>query len=174
MEHLVEHLVEHFEFLSHQLFSDSPNLKLLKELPFYGELKFYNASEDLIITPSAYVRDLGVFVDEKLSWVVHYNTICRKAKQLCGWILHTFSARDQVTLLTLFKSLVRSNLEFCCEVWNPHLNKDIVSIEQIQRSFTSRILEVKDLNYWERLKKTKFDVTPTSQRNVSNTPYVEN
>ena len=140
------------EFLSHQLYTINPNLKFLKELPFYSELKLYNATDDLSISSYACVRDPSVFVDEGLNWSVHYNTICRKAKQLCAWILHTFYARDQNTMLTLFKSLVRSHLEFCCEVWNPHLTKDIILIEQIQRSFTSKILEVRDLNYWDRLK----------------------
>ena len=54
-------------------------------------------------------------------------------------------------MLTLFKSIVRSRLEFCSEVWHPHLTKDIVLIEQVQRSFTNRICGVHELNYWERL-----------------------
>ena len=55
-------------------------------------------------------------------------------------------------MLTLFKSLVRSRLEFGCEVWNPFLKKDILLLEQIQRSFTNKINGVKDLDYWDRLK----------------------
>ena len=55
-------------------------------------------------------------------------------------------------MLILFKSLIRPKLEYCCEVWNPHLIKDINCIEQIQRSFTSKIYGLRDLDYWQRLK----------------------
>ena len=75
-----------------------------------------------------------------------------KAKQICGWILSVFFSRDKKTMLTLFNSLVRSKLEYCCSIWNPHLIKDINQIEQVQRSFTFRIKNMQDLDYWDRLK----------------------
>ena len=59
-------------------------------------------------------------------------------------------------MLTLFKSLVRSRLEYCCEIWDPHLLKDIRRIEQVQRSFTDRIQGLKNLDYWNRLKTLKI------------------
>ena len=55
-------------------------------------------------------------------------------------------------MLTLFKALVRSRLEFCCEVWNPYLKKDIVLLEGIQRWSTYKIAGFKELNYWQRLR----------------------
>lgn len=63
-----------------------------------------------------------------------------------------FFTRDKFTMITLFNSLVRSKLEFCCEIWSPSCIKDIASIEQVQRSFTFRISKMGDFNYWERLK----------------------
>ena len=59
-------------------------------------------------------------------------------------------------MLTLFNSLVRSRLEYCCEVWNPHYNKDIAYIENIQRSFTYKIQGMQQFNYWERLIKLQL------------------
>ena len=56
-------------------------------------------------------------------------------------------------MITLFNSLVRSKLEFCCEIWSPSCIKHIASIEQVQRSFTFRISGMKTFNYWERLQK---------------------
>ena len=52
-------------------------------------------------------------------------------------------------MLILFKSLIRSSLEYLCEVWSPHL---INNLEQVQRTFTSKIIAYKDVNYWNRLK----------------------
>ena len=41
-------------------------------------------------------------------------------------------------------------------MWHPYLVKDIVAIEQVQRTFTSRINGMRDINYWDRLKKLKI------------------
>ena len=145
-----------FELISFKLNPENKNQASLKELPFHNQTKIYEASDNVTISPSLYVRDLGVFIDKDLDWTVHYNTISRKAKQMCGWILNTFYTRDSTTMLTLFKSLVRSRLEFCCEVWCPHLIKHINCIEQVQRFFTGRISGLRDLNYWERLNNLKL------------------
>ena len=141
-----------FELLSHKLYPDTPNQKFLKELPFYNTLLTYNVSKDNLLFPSDSVRDLGVYIDSRLNWNIHYSVITTKAKQLCAWALNSFCSRNRQTMLILFKSLIRPKLEYCCEVWNPHLIKDINCIEQIQRSFTSKIDGLRDLDYWQRLK----------------------
>ena len=55
-------------------------------------------------------------------------------------------------MLTIFNSIIRSKLEYCCQVWNPHQIQDINKIEQIQRAFTFKISGMQNYNYWERLK----------------------
>ena len=55
-------------------------------------------------------------------------------------------------MTTLYISLVRSLLEYCCPLWNPGRVVDIQLIESVQRSFTSRVCGLQHLNYWERLK----------------------
>ena len=91
-----------------------------------------------------------MIIDE-LNWSEHIHKISQKCKQISGWVLSVFYSRDKVLMMTLFNSLIRSKLEFGCELWNPYLLKDINCIEQIQRSFTSRIQNMQELNYWERL-----------------------
>ena len=145
-----------FELLSFNLDTNNPNKILLQELPFQTYLNVYFAS-DFLIAPSPLVRDLGVYIDEKLNWAGRYNILIQKAKKMCAWILGSMYSRDKEVLLVLFNALVRSKLEYCCEVWCPHLNKDIVSFEQIQRSFTNRISGQQGFNYWERLNHLKIN-----------------
>ena len=40
-----------------------------------------------------------------------------------------------IALKTLYFSYVRSKLEYCCNIWNPHYNLHITHIENIQRKF---------------------------------------
>ena len=67
-----------------------------------------------------------------------------------------FQSRKRSLMLTLLKSLVIPQLEYCCQLWNPWKAKDIQAIEAIQRTFTYKITEVQHLNYWERLHELKL------------------
>ena len=60
-------------------------------------------------------------------------------------------------MMTLYKSLVRSLLEYCCPLWNPQDSRNIQKLENIQSSYISKITGLKDLNYWERLSKLNLD-----------------
>ena len=44
-------------------------------------------------------------------------------------------------------------MEYCCIVWSPVNKKWIYELEKIQKSFTSKINGMEELDYHERLKK---------------------
>ena len=73
------------------------------------------------------------------------------AKQLCGWILRTFSTRKKDPMLLLWRSLIRSKLEYCCQLWSPTQTGDIQSLEQVQRNFIRKIKGIQHLSYWQQL-----------------------
>ena len=51
----------------------------------------------------------------------------------------------------LYISLVRSQLVYCSQVWRPHLIKDILALERVQRHATKFILNDYSMDYKNRL-----------------------
>ena len=63
---------------------------------------------------------LGVIFDRKLSFIPHINylkTKCHKALQLLRVVAHTDWGDDKSTLLKLYRSLVRSKLDYGCFIY---------------------------------------------------------
>jgi hypothetical protein len=81
-------------------------------------------------------RDLGVVFTPDLSFNAHIDHIANRANQRMGFIFRTCSPfRDEVPLVLLYKSIVRSLLEYACEVWNPYYNEQVHILERLQNKF---------------------------------------
>ena len=123
-----------FEVVSYSLNAS----KSLRELPFYPMTVEYNTQKGHVIAPQEIVRDLGVHVSSNRSWSPHIETTVQEARKMAAWALSVFRDRSQTVMLTLYKSLVRSKLEYCCPVWSPTIIGDIQKLENVQRNFTIR------------------------------------
>ena len=71
---------------------------------------------------------------------------------MAAWVLGVFKDRSKLTMMHLYKSLIRFHLEYCCPVWDPTRIQDIQSIEDVQRNFTARIAGLGSMDYHSRLK----------------------
>ena len=97
-------------------------------------------------------RDLGVLISSSLSWSDHISNITSKAYKMLGLVRRSFSNQLPVTVKkSLYLSLVRSHLLYCSVIWRPHLVKDILLLENIQRRATKYILNDFNLDYKSRL-----------------------
>ena len=141
-----------FEYLNHS----TGQAKLLKELPFTTQFYQYITPNGSIISPSNCVRDLGVLITPDISWTLQIDSMIDSASKMISWIHSVFQSRDEETMMILYKSLVRSRLEYACPLWCPSKVEDIIKIESLQRHFTSRIEGYTDLHYWERLSELKL------------------
>ena len=99
------------------------------------------------------IKDLGVLTSENVSFAEHIDDIVQASKIKSGMLLRTFETREAQPMMKMFNSYIRSKLEYCSLIWNPHKKEDIDKIERIQKHFTSKIRGLENLNYHERLKK---------------------
>ena len=62
-------------------------------------------------------------------------------------IKRTFSYLNQESVLTLYKTFVRPQLEFAIQVWHPYNQYDIDQLEKVQRRATKLIPALKHLRW---------------------------
>ena len=82
------------------------------------------------------VKDLGVYLDNKLTFAEHVSVTTSKAFVVLGFIRRNTQAFEDIYCLkSLYCSLVRSIVEYGALVWAPHFTVHIDRIERIQKSF---------------------------------------
>ena len=134
-------------------------------LPFNASkcsiLHFFSSSS--VLTPDYYLdstpipssnhhKDLGVIFTTDLSWSNHYSHIASSAYKLLGLLRRSFSVTNLTsTKKLLYIALIKSRLTYASPVWRPHLIKDIVYLENIQRRATKFILNDFRSDYKSRL-----------------------
>ena len=71
---------------------------------------------------------------------------------MLGLIRKNFMHLDVEAFLCLFKSQIRSHLEYSIHVWSPRKVKEIERLERVQKWATKIVRGCEDLKYEERLK----------------------
>ena len=116
------------------------SVKRKDEINFaYG---FIKCGASLALEHVDHIRDLGVTIDKDLCFDLHISEKVNKAFQMLGIINRTFVDIDETTFLLLYKTMVRSHLEFASSVWNPYKMNQIKSKKSPEKSHkTSKILQ---------------------------------
>ena len=63
---------------------------------------------------------LGLIFDQKLSWIPHLKnlfSICLKSMDLLKCLSHVSWGADRMTLLRLYRALIRSQLDYGCQIY---------------------------------------------------------
>ena len=132
-----------FEYLVYTTASS----KLLEELPFTAQWVHYSTPSGQDLAPASSVKDLGVHLSPDMKWSLQATIAAQNANKMTNWVLSVFLDRSKDVLLTLYKSIVRSRLEYSCPVWNPSSMEDIKKLESTQRAFTRYISGCQGLSY---------------------------
>ncbi|CAK1599103.1 unnamed protein product [Parnassius mnemosyne] len=121
-----------------------------------------------ILSEVPHIRDLGVTLDNKLRYNIHIDNVVNKGFRTLGFLFRNCKQfRDTRTKIIIYSALVRSILEYCSVVWNPHFNIYSHRIEKIQKRFLSYLSYDHNLvkilrTYEDRL--NYFNVQPLSNR----------
>lgn len=114
------------------------------------------------------IKDLGVTLDKKVTFIPHMENIIRKASKMLGFLIrNTKSFRNCKTKILLYNSLVRSIIEYGSVVWRPHFAAHTLRIERVQKRFLWHLAFSKGLtrqltSYKKRLQ--YFKITSLSDR----------
>ena len=103
-------------------------------------------------------KDLGIVVDNELTFEEHIETKVKKANSVLGMIRRSFSFLDVLTLVTLFTSFVRPHLEYGQAVWSPSRLGLINKIEKVQMRALNLVPELRRFSddYPEQLRRAKL------------------
>ena len=120
------------------------------------EVEPYKTPSENDITPSSKVKDLGVVGSDDLLFREHIDGLVTSSKIMQGMLLRTFATRQEIPMMTMYNTYIRSKLEYCSLVWSPSQQKYINKLERVQKNFTSKIEGIEHLNYHKKLKKLKL------------------
>ena len=96
----------------------------------------YKAKSGERITEVDHVKVLGVTLSSNGKTL---KNVLSTANQLCGWVLRTYNTRKTLPMMTLWKTLIRSRLDYCCQLWCPSKKGDVQALEQLQRQYIRKI-----------------------------------
>ena len=101
-------------------------------------------------------KDIGVTIDDQLCFNRHISDKVKKANSMFALLRRIFLHLDEKSFIPLYKTLVRTHLDYASSVWFPHKVKHIEMIEGVQRRATKQIPGLSDLSYEQRLRKLKL------------------
>lgn len=118
------------------------------------------------IEPVESFKYLGVHLTFNLTWNTHIDWVIGKSNRTLGFLRRTLRQANKDTRLLAYKSIVRSKLEYCSVIWNPHqayLTKRLESLQNKAARFivsdyssyssVSKIKDSLDLATLERRRK---------------------
>jgi len=73
-----------------------------------------------------------------------------KTTKVMGMIKRTIKYKEARIMVSLYKTLVRPNVEYCVSARSPYYKKDKELLEKVQRRFTKMITNMEGLSYKHR------------------------
>ena len=106
-----------------------------------------------------------------LSFKNHISRVTKKANNMLGFLRRNLREANEETKTKAYFTMVRSNLDYCCTIWNPYQRDQKYQTEIVQRRaarfvtnryrHTSSVTDMLDYLSWElhETRKTKLHLT---------------
>ena len=101
-------------------------------------------------------RDLGIIVDNKLTFDQHVDSVINKATRTAHYILKKFIHLGTSYFSLLYKTFIRPILEYCSQICRPFHSTQFDKLELCQRRLTKWCNSIRHLSYEERLQRLKL------------------
>ncbi|KAJ0169577.1 hypothetical protein K1T71_013710 [Dendrolimus kikuchii] len=141
------------------------NIQKCECISFTRKIKpiFYNYNfSGTPIKRVRYVRDLGVYFDDKMTMSNHIDIIVNKAFKNLGFVLRICKCFSDISVIkSVYYSFVRSILEYASPIWSPKYVIYKERLERIQRIFCNHI------NYLSRISPNSYKDSCSSHRLLS-------
>lgn len=134
-------------------------------------IRFQYTANGQPIPEKSSVRDLGVLINNELSFGGQCSSAVSKASRIMSMLKRTFSHFTVKSLTVLFRTYILPILEYCAPIWAPYHQKDICRLENVQRKASKLVGSIRSLPYPKRLKmlgltslaerRLKLDLTET-------------
>ena len=109
-------------------------------------------------------KDLGVWINDRLSVSAHCAKASKTANNILGTIKRTYEDKSKTNIINLYKTLVRPHLEYAIQAWRPYLLKDIEVLEKVQKRALNMIPELNNMDYLGKLKAAKLTSLETRRQ----------
>ena len=86
---------------------------------------------------------LGVEIASNFNWDLQVDSVTSRASQRLGMIKHVLFKAPRKVKKVAYQTLCRPIMEYACEVWDPHLVRQITSLENVQRKAVRFISNLK-------------------------------
>ena len=135
------------------------NTEKCKGIPFGHENKQQHYFiKDSKLSTTREKKDLGVLITDNLKPSSQCAAAVNKTMSALRWSKGGFHYLDIESFKILYKTYIRTNLEFVIQAWSPYLDKYIKVMEKNQRQATKMVPALRHLQYEDEEGKKTRDI----------------
>ena len=93
-----------------------------------------------LVSPSQYVKNLGVTMDSRLTFEKHINDLCNKANGILYFLNRQKDLLNATSRICVVEALVNNLFSYCSIIWSACKKNSIMKIQRVQ-NFAAKIAD---------------------------------